>query len=129
MSDEKDTAKAIVGLLDESVSRLDKDITDRLAKAREQAVLRLSQGACAAGGHDGRSGIAALFMGYFIHHRMVSSAALAFSAVLVAFVVTQQLNHNDAEGHGDAFLLASELPPEAFLDKEFHTWLEESSRR
>ena len=116
MRDEKDTAKAIVGLLDESASRLDKNITDRLARAREQAVGKLAQGA-------------SLFMDYFSHHRMVSSTALAFSAVLVAFVATQQLNNQEAEGQGDAFLLASELPPEAFLDKEFHTWLEKTSQQ
>lgn len=128
MRDEKDTAKVIVGLLDESASRLDKNITDRLARAREQAAGKLAQGARTAGDRSGRS-IAALFMDFFSHHRVVSSTALAFSAVLVAFVATQQLNNQEAEGQGDAFLLASELPPEAFLDKEFHTWLEETSQQ
>jgi hypothetical protein len=128
MMDEKNTAKAIVSLLDESTSRLDQNITARLARAREQAVGKLAQGAHAAQGHSSRAGVTALFMDYFTHHRAASSAALAFSALLVAFVTTQQFN-NEAEGQGDAFLLASELPPEAFLDKEFHTWLEESSQQ
>lgn len=128
MMDEKNTAKAIVSLLDENASRLDHNITDRLARAREQAVGKLAQGEHTARGYNNRSGVAALFMDYFTHHRAVSSAALAFSALLVAFVTTQQFN-NEAEGQGDAFLLASELPPEAFLDKEFHTWLEESSQQ
>ena len=128
MTDEKDTAKAIIGLLDESASKLDQNITARLARAREEAVGKLAQGVRTAGGNSGRSGIATLFMDYFSQHRMVSSAALAFSAVLVAFIATQQLN-NQEEGQGDAFLLASELPPEAFLDKEFHTWLEKSSQQ
>lgn len=129
MRDEKDTAKAIIGLLDESISGLDRDITDRLARAREQAVGKLAQGARTAGGRTGHAGVAALFMDYFRHHRVVSSTALAFSAVLVAFVATQQLNQKEVDGQGDAFLLASELPPEAFLDKEFHTWLEETSQQ
>ena len=129
MMDEKNTAKAIVSLLDESASRLDTHITDKLARAREQAVGKLAQGAPSAQDRNGRAGVASLFMDYFYHHRVFSSAALAFSAVLVAFVATQQLNKQDAEGQGDAFLLASELPPEAFLDKEFHTWLEESSQQ
>jgi len=123
MMNEKDTAKAIVSLLDESTSRLDQNITSRLAEARVQAVSRMGQSR-----HPARMGLGATFMDYMYHHRAVSSAALAFSALLVAFVTTQQLNH-EAEGQGDAFLLASELPPEAFLDKEFHTWLEESSQR
>jgi len=128
MMDEKNTAKAIVSLLDESASRLDSNITDRLARAREQAVGKLAQGARTARGHNGRAGAATLFMDYFTHHRVFSSAALACSALLIAFVATQQFN-KEAEGQGDAFLLASELPPEAFLDKEFHTWLEESSQQ
>jgi len=123
MMNEKDTAKAIVSLLDESTSRLDQNITSRLAEARVQAVSRMDHSR-----HPARMGLAATFMDYMYHHRAVSSAALAFSALLVAFVTTQQFN-NEAEGQGDAFLLASELPPEAFLDKEFHTWLEESSQR
>jgi hypothetical protein len=127
MRDEKDTAKAIIGLLDESASRLDRNVTDRLARAREQAVGKLVQGRT-AGGRNSSAGVAALFLNYVTHHRVISSTALAFSAVLVAFVATQQLNNKEAEGQGDAFLLASELPPEAYLDKEFHTWLEETSQ-
>ena len=129
MMDEKNTAKAIVGLLDESASRLDQNITDKLARAREQAVGKLAQGARSARDHNNRAGVASLFMDYFYHHRVFSSAALACSALLIAFVTTQQFNNKEAEGQGDAFLLASELPPEAFLDKEFHTWLEESSQQ
>lgn len=126
MMNEKDTAKTIIGLLDESASSLDKNITHRLAEARQQAIGRLAHNAQAAKGH---SGVAGWMMDYFHHHRAVSSAALACSAVLVAFVATQQLNNKEAEGYGDAFLLASELPPEAFLDKEFHTWLEQTSQQ
>lgn len=129
MKDEQSTAKAIIGLLDESAAGLDKNITDRLARAREQAVGKLAQGARTAQGHTGSGGVFVLFMDYFTHHRMVSSAALAFSAVLVAFMATQQLNNTEAEGQGDAFLLAAELPPEAFVDKEFHVWLEETSQQ
>jgi hypothetical protein len=129
MKDEQSTAKVIIGLLDESASGLDKRITDRLARAREQAVGKLAQGARTAQGRNGNGGVSALFMDYFQHHRAVSSTALAFSAVLVAFVATQQLNNKEADGQGDAFLLASELPPEAFLDKDFHAWLEETSQQ
>ena len=126
MMNEKDTAKTIIGLLDESASSLDKDSVVRLAEARQQALGRLAQNGHAAGGDIGISG---WLMDYFHHHRAVSSAALACSAVLVAFVATQQLYNKEAEGYGDAFLLASELPPEAFLDKEFHTWLEQTSQQ
>ena len=126
MMNEKDTAKTIIGLLDESASSLDTNITGRLAEARRQAIGRLAHNGQAAKEH---TGVAGWLMDYFHHHRAVSSAALACSAVLVAFVATQQLYNKEAEGYGDAFLLASELPPEAFLDKEFHTWLEQTSQQ
>lgn len=129
MMEEKDTAKAIIGLLDESAASLDNNITDELARARGQAVGRLVQRAQTAKGHTNNGGVAALFVDYFHHHRAVSSAVLVFGAVLIAFVATQQLNNKEAEGQGDAFLLASELPPEAYLDKEFHTWLEQTSQQ
>ena len=126
MMNEKDTAKTVIGLLDESASSLDTNITGRLAEARRQAIGRLAHNGQAAKEH---TGVAGWLMDYFHHHRAVSSAALACSAVLVAFVATQQLYNKEAEGYGDAFLLASELPPEAFLDKEFHTWLEQTSQQ
>lgn len=129
MMNEKDTAKAIIDLLDESASSLDKNIMDKLALARQQAVGKLAHDAQATTGQTGSGNLAALFMDYFYHHRAVSSAVLAGSALLIAFVTTQQFQNNEAEGQGDAFLLASELPPEAFLDKEFHVWLEQTSQQ
>jgi len=126
MKDEKDIAKAIVGLLDENASRLDNKISERLAAARQQAVSahakRKQQN------RERNFGFLHSLVHYVHNHIGASSAVLACSAVLIAFMVTQQLNNKEAEGQGDAFLLASELPPEAFADQEFHAWLEQSSQ-
>jgi hypothetical protein len=128
MKDEKDIAKAIVGLLDESTSRLDKNIADGLSAARARAVTAHAKRLQGAAGGNDEAGFIRSFLHYLYKHIGTSSAVLACSAVLIAFMVTQQFNNKEVEGQGDAFLLASELPPEAFADKEFHAWLEQSSQ-
>lgn len=128
MRDEKDIAKAIVGLLDEHASQLDKRITDGLAAGRARAAAAHAAGMHGAAGRKSAADLVHGFWHYVHNHIGASSAVLACSAVLIAFMVTQQLNNKEAEGQGDAFLLASELPPEAFADQEFHAWLEQSSQ-
>ena len=44
-------------------------------------------------------------------------------AALIAFLAVQSLNDDVDLGELDAQLLTQELPPDAFLDKEFRTWL------
>lgn len=129
MRDEKDIAKAIVGLLDEQASQLDRNIADKLAAARQQAVAaHTSKWRQTAHGGKSMLGLVRGFVHYVHEHIGASSAVLACSAVLIAFMVTQQFNNKEADGQGDAFLLASDLPPEAFVDQEFHAWLEQSSQ-
>ena len=58
---------------------------------------------------------------YFEQHKLIASSIL-MGAVLLAFLATQQLNKEQAtvvsyEENSDAFLLAADLPPEAFADK------------
>lgn len=46
---------------------------------------------------------------------------------LVATLAIQSVNSDADLGELDAQLLSQELPPDAFLDKEFRTWLGKSS--
>jgi hypothetical protein len=62
------------------------------------------------------------FNSYFERHRMMSSLIIA-AAILLTFFAAQQFNVDRNLEHSDAFLLAAELPPEAFADKGFDTWL------
>jgi hypothetical protein len=62
-------------------------------------------------------------------HRAIMPAVMLIGAVLIAFVITQQLTNQPAIEQSDAFLLGSELPPEAFVDKGFDAWLARSSQR
>jgi hypothetical protein len=129
MKQEKDSAKEIIRLLDESVATLDTQIVSKLADARNLAVSALAERKRAASAVDvDSSGLIRLFSNYIHHHRVLMSTALICSAVFIAFLVTQQFNGQEMMEQGDAFLLASDLPPEAYLDKGFDTWLEQTSQ-
>jgi hypothetical protein len=125
MKHEQETARQIVELLNESTQRLDPKVAVRLEDARHAAVARVNaQGAAVAG----PAGLAQMFMDYVSQHRIIMPTAMMCGAVLLAFVVTQQFVGQEGYEQGDAFLLASDLPPEAYLDKGFDEWLERTSQ-
>jgi hypothetical protein len=131
MKTEHDTAKEIISFLDESTTQLDREVLDRLYAARMKAVGQLAerkQVATATEG-DGVGHVLRVFGDYMRQHRAVMPAVMICSAALVAFVATQQLVTQPALEQGDAFLLGAELPPEAFLDKGFDTWVARTSQR
>ncbi|HSI43221.1 MAG TPA: DUF3619 family protein [Methylotenera sp.] len=121
---EEQMAREMSGLLDEHAQHLHADTIQRLSNARKLAVERLSAQQNQTVQQNGNllawfgSGIGQ----YFGHHRAMSAAMLA-GVMMLTFFATQQFSNNNLE-NSDAFLLASELPPEAFADKGFDTWLE-----
>lgn len=129
MKTEHETAKTVTGLLDESASQLKPEITDGLKKARERAALKVAERSHASISEAGLGGILRLFGDFMHHHRVMMPAAMVCSAAIVAFVLTQHMHSERSLEQGDAFLLASELPPEAFLDRGFDTWVARTSRQ
>ena len=121
---EEQMAREMSGLLDEHAQHLHADTIQRLSNARKLAVERLSAQQNQTIQQNGN--LLAWFGGgigqYFGHHRAMSAAMLA-GVMMLTFFATQQFSNNNLE-NSDAFLLASELPPEAFADKGFDTWLE-----
>jgi len=127
---EAQVANAIVGLLNEQAQHVNADVAARLSTARGQAVNQLAerqrQGASYHGvNHSGN--VLQLFGGhvgqYLGHHRFMSFM-LVGAAILIAFFAAEQFGFNNNLEHSDAFLLASDLPPEAYADKGFDTWLD-----
>lgn len=131
MKTEHDTAKEIISLLDESTSQLDRGVLDRLYAARMKAVGQLAdrKQTVAANKVDGMGHVLRLFSNYMHEHRVIMPAVMIGSAALVAFIATQQLLIQPSLEQGDAFLLGAELPPEAFLDKGFDTWVARTSQQ
>lgn len=121
MNHEQHFAKEIVRRLDETTEHLTPEVANRLAEARLRAVS--SMVAHAQSSQPQGRGLLALVAGYALHHQRTLSLAALVAAVLFTFVVTQQLTGHGE--HGDAFLLASELPPEAYLDQGFYSWLKQ----
>ena len=127
MNQEQHTAKEIVHLLDQSATAIPARTSERLADGRQRAVAAHARGVEAVAA-VGTAGYLRLMGSYFQHHRALTLSCLVLGAALASFFITEQINGKRLE-QGDAFLLGSELPPEAFLDKGFDTWLEQTSQR
>lgn len=114
-------------LLDDNAQHLSAVTLRRLAEARHLAVNQLTFQQAEMANGVSQSGNVLKWLGggfgsYFDQHRWLS-ATVAMGVMAITFFVTQQINIDDNLESGDAFLLASELPPEAFADKGFDTWL------
>jgi len=127
VNQEQETAKRIIRLMDEKTAMLDDSILGKLADARQQAIASATQQASVTRA-TGHGSVLRLFSDYIHHHRGVMSGAALCGAVLIAFVVTQQMSGQGVSEQGDAFLLSSDLPPEAYADKGFDTWLAQNSQ-
>ncbi len=122
LTTDEQVAKLAANLLNDNAQHLNAVTLQRLSEARGLAVNQLaaSQGVNQSGnvlqwiGHG--------FGGYFEQHRLMS-AAIIVGAMLLTFFAAQKFNADNNLENSDAFLLASELPPEAFADKGFDTWL------
>ena len=119
---DEQVAKHAANLLNDNAQHLNTVTLQRLSQARDLAVSKLetSQGINQSGnvlqwvGHG--------FGNYFERHWLMS-AAIIVGAMLLTFFATQKFNADNNLENSDAFLLASELPPEAFADKGFDTWV------
>lgn len=127
---EEQFAQAVVELLDDRAQHVGVDVAKRLSTARNLAVSQLTERQTQlVVQHDAQqNGNVLQWLGsnlgqYFGHHRMMSLTLLLI-VTLFAFFAVQQLGMNSNLEHGDAFLLASDLPPEAYVDKGFDTWLD-----
>lgn len=126
MTREQEMAKTIVDVLNEGTASLDRKTADKLVAARHKAVAA-AQPAYAHHAQTSLAGFGHSIQEYFHEHHSWRPMALVASVALLVFVVLQ---HNYSEPvEADAMLLASDLPPEAYVDKGFDAWLENTSRR
>ncbi len=111
-------AQFSVRILDEHAEHLNASTLGRLSDARGLAIQKLesSQERSAQG-----TRVLQWVESAFERHRWLL-AVVILSAMLLTFVATQKYYADNSLEQGDAFLLASELPPEAFADKGFDTW-------
>lgn len=115
------TAKNIVSQLNQHAQNLNPEQLASLETARKIAVDAHLQSARAPVFNI--VGWAGGWFNYIDHHRAAMTSGLALGAVLIAILVVQPFSNNNTK-NSDAFLLGSELPPEAYADKGFNTWVE-----
>ena len=111
-------AHYVVDLLDDRAQHLTAATAKRLFVARNLAVSQLANSQAVS--HHGNT--LAWFGGPLERYRTMSTAIILI-AILLSFYAAQQFGLNGNLEESDAFLLASDLPPEAYADKGFDTWL------
>ncbi|MDD2833734.1 MAG: DUF3619 family protein [Methylotenera sp.] len=122
-------ASNVVELLDSQTQLLTEAQTQRLLDARTRAVHHLTSHQAQLAQHYqlNQNGTALHWMGgrwgHYLHQHRLISGLLVLSVLLLALFAMQQFGNYNIK-NSDAFLLASELPPEAYADKGFNAWLD-----
>ncbi len=113
---EETQAKTIVALLDQNLASIDPLTLSKLKYGREQALSKMPS----------IESIADRGVLYILstHQQKIRFSIIALLLVLGIFLVLHE-NMQDFN-QGDAYLLGSELPPEAYLNEGFETWLSEN---
>ena len=116
-------AKQMAGLLDAHASRLSMRTLKQLENGRERAVKAHTQRISGASlNRDGTlSGIS-----YWAGHNRIASTGLVLGAIIMGFVIMQSMGQRESS---DAFLLGSDLPPEAFVDRGFEPSLNDKQAK
>jgi hypothetical protein len=113
-------------LLDESAQAIDSKALARLAESRRQAVAALEKTSHVANTRPVLAGWGRLLeLSQRNDVRLWLFVLLLMAALAV--VISSSLSRNNQPIETDSLLLASELPPETFADKEFVAWLEHTS--
>ncbi len=121
---EEQVAHFVTDLLNDHAQHLTAVTAQRLSVARGLAVSQLASQQTQSINHSGNvlQWFGSNIEQYIGHHRVMSAAVVA-GAMLLTFFAAQQFGFNNNLENSDAFLLASDLPPEAYADKGFDTWL------
>ncbi len=131
MTQERDTAKKIVEILEQGAAGLDEPTLAKLASARRQAVAAMEGHARVANVELAHAGMGRFISSHLHGRHAWVPTLIALAIVLMVVAVVQnnfQKNSTREPLEADALLLASDLPPEAYVDKGFDAWLENSSQ-
>lgn len=124
--DEKEFAKKVTMNLNWGLSQIDGDKLSKLRAAREKALANYVEPAAVANLAT-TSGQTLNFSGW-VRKPLFWLPIVAIAAAAVTYNAMDDDIADDAGGELDAKLLTGELPINAFLDKDFGSWVKESSQ-
>ena len=124
--DEKEFAKKVTMNLNWGLSQIDSDKLSKLRAAREKALANYVEPAVVANLAT-TSGQTLNFSGW-LRKPLFWLPIVAIAAAAVTYNAMDDDIADDAGGELDAKLLTGELPINAFLDKDFGSWVKESSQ-
>ena len=119
-------AKRITSLLDEQASNIDAKAASKLSYARQQALANMAKPS--SGMSISQNGVIRLFGNYWYQHRLLLTLLMCTLGLLALLATHNMVNQEEAE-QGDAYLLASDFPPEVYSNEGFGTWLSENSQQ
>ncbi|MFM1911279.1 MAG: hypothetical protein RJB18_670 [Pseudomonadota bacterium] len=119
-------AKRITSLLDEQASNVDVKVASKLNYARQQALANMARSSSVMA--ISQNGVVRLFGNYWHQHRLLVTLMMCGLGLLALLAMQNIANQEDAE-QGDAYLLASDLPPEVYSNEGFGTWLSENTQQ
>ena len=123
---EEQIARNITELLKDRAQHVSPEQEQRLSMARSMAVncLAEQQAQLAHSHRVSQHGHALRWFGQHFEQHRLTSAALIIVVMLLTIFAVQHFGLNNNLENSDAFLLASDLPPEAYADKGFDAWLD-----
>ena len=124
--DEKEFAKKVTMNLNWGLSQIDGDKLSKLRVAREKALANYVEPTVVANLAT-TSGQTLNFSGW-VRKPLFWLPIVAIAAAAVTYNAMDDDIADDAGGELDAKLLTGELPINAFLDKDFGSWVKESSQ-
>ena len=125
--EEKDFARSIVQSLNVGLSQIDEDKLARIRKSRQRAMAAYREPVTILGlvTVTGQT----LDMTNWIRKPLFWLPILAIAVTVAGYSLSgQDESFDEAGGELDAQLLTGELPINAFLDKDFGSWVQESSQ-
>jgi hypothetical protein len=123
---EHEFAASVIRHLDYGVAQLEGSTRERLFAARNAALARYREEPAAGVAWMGTAGALIGGKRWMGARQLVTIGALVVALVGVAYWQSTAPVNELAEI--DTFLLTDELPPNAYLDKGFDSWLKRSSR-
>jgi hypothetical protein len=119
-------AKSIASLLNANAINIDAKIASKLSYGRQKALANMAMPSSRLA--LSQHGVLRMLGDYWHQHRLLISLLMCGLGIVALLMIQNSSNQDDTE-QGDAYLLASDLPPEIYSNEGFGTWLSENTQQ